>query len=120
MNRDPKVWGSNADDFKPERHLDPITGELKIVANSTRENHTSFGFGRRICPGRHVAVDLVFIFSSMVLWSLKLSRATDAEGNAIPIDVDGSIDDGLIMYVIFFCCPPLLRYLARPINSNDS
>jgi cytochrome P450 len=97
MNRDPEVWGLDAHNFNPERHLDRVTGMLKTATASTHESHTSFGFGRRICPGRNVANDIIFMYASMVLWSLDLKPATDSAGNTVRIDIDGSIDDGLVV-----------------------
>lgn len=56
LNQDPLVWGPDAMDFKPERHLDD-RGELKESGplDMGQESHFTYGFGRRVCVGKHVA-----------------------------------------------------------------
>ncbi|KAF5343385.1 hypothetical protein D9758_015612 [Tetrapyrgos nigripes] len=47
LNHDPEVYGPNADEFEPRRHLDQ-DGNIKTgVADTKAENHHTFGFGRR-------------------------------------------------------------------------
>jgi len=47
MNGDPDVYGPDAHEFKPERHLDE-NGQLKPSPVDTKdEGHVSYGFGRR-------------------------------------------------------------------------
>jgi len=43
INRDPEVYGEDADDFRPERHLN-IDGTLK---DPSGEGHFTYGFGQR-------------------------------------------------------------------------
>lgn len=56
LNQDPLVWGPDAMEFKPERHLDE-KGQLKAVGppDAREESHFTYGFGRRVCVGKHVA-----------------------------------------------------------------
>lgn len=56
-----------------------------------------FGFGRRICPGRHVADDIMFIFIAVLLWALNIERKRNADGTVTPLDADGSVDDGVVV-----------------------
>ena len=55
LNRDPDMYGPDADLFNPSRHLDR-DGQLLLaaIADTKEESHVSDGFGRRICVGRHV------------------------------------------------------------------
>lgn len=47
LNHDPDVYGADAEEFKPERHLDEA-GSLKPATPETKdESHVSYGFGRR-------------------------------------------------------------------------
>lgn len=53
MGRDPKNW-ENPLEFKPERFLQPVGGDLQTNAIDIRGQHFQFlpfGSGRRICPG---------------------------------------------------------------------
>ncbi|RYP41529.1 hypothetical protein DL767_000956 [Monosporascus sp. MG133] len=95
INHEPKIWGQGADHFDPARHLDSSTSQIKpVAAGSKAEPHVTFGFGRRLCPGRYVAEDIIFIFISLILWAANINRDSNADGDAAPIDPDGSIDEG--------------------------
>ncbi|KAH9972013.1 cytochrome P450 [Lactifluus volemus] len=49
-NHDRAVFGQDADQFRPERHLDDEHGGLSSGPLETnRQGHVSFGFGRRVC-----------------------------------------------------------------------
>ncbi|KAH7930184.1 cytochrome P450 [Leucogyrophana mollusca] len=68
--------------FKPERHL---TVEGKLAQGTTSP---SFGYGRRICPGRYLADGSVWASIVSVLATLRVSKAKDAEGNEIEIKME--------------------------------
>ncbi|KAG8797738.1 hypothetical protein FRC17_007658, partial [Serendipita sp. 399] len=62
--RDPRKWGEDADEFKPERFLpeyNPRTSENPSVESIV------FGFGRRVCPGRHLAERNGMMFAAAML-----------------------------------------------------
>ena len=76
IGRDPLVWGSDADVFRPERFT---SGELRDV--DYRGNHMElipFGAGRRICPGLPLASRMVHLIVANLLWSFdwKLPEGT--------------------------------------------
>jgi hypothetical protein len=50
----------------------------------------TFGFGRRVCMGIHVAEQSLFVTAATVLHTLKIERARDAKGREIIPDVDVS------------------------------
>ncbi|BGP59269.1 hypothetical protein NBRC10512v2_000563 [Rhodotorula toruloides] len=52
MNRDPKVWGPDAAEFKPERWLD---SEGNLVKESQWKYH-AFNGGYRLCLGQNLAL----------------------------------------------------------------
>ncbi|KAG0705769.1 cytochrome P450 [Suillus ampliporus] len=61
ISRDPEVYPEpNA--FKPQRWIDDH--ELKFFV---------YGFGRRVCPGRHFANRSIFITSLLIMWSFWLT-----------------------------------------------
>jgi len=49
-------------------------------------DHLTYGGGRRICGGIHVAERSLFLVLSRVLWGFDIGLAKDANGNDIPID----------------------------------
>ncbi|KAG1741903.1 cytochrome P450 [Suillus paluster] len=64
---DPSVY-PNPDQFDPQRWLNTdgkIWDNLKIP---------SFRFGRRICPGQHIANRSIFVNAALRLWSFKITQ----------------------------------------------
>ncbi|KAF5345775.1 hypothetical protein D9758_011887 [Tetrapyrgos nigripes] len=94
INRDPEVFGSDVEDFRPERHLD-ANGNLKDALD---EGHFAFGFGHRSCVGRHVANNTLFIDIATVLWSAKILPVKDANGKPIVPSVDQEVTDGILLH----------------------
>ncbi|KAK0215201.1 cytochrome P450 [Armillaria nabsnona] len=72
--RDPSVF-ANPEVFDPTRWFDD-DGSLKSDASLF-----NFGFGRRVCPGRHVANRSLFITTALLLWAFRIS-----EDDKAPID----------------------------------
>ncbi|KAH9020060.1 cytochrome P450 [Lactarius hengduanensis] len=102
LNRDPEIYGADAADFNPARFLD-AKGDIAPCSPETKEEgHVSYGFGRRICVGKYVANNSLFIDMAMTLWACNIEPGKDERGNVIPIDVDGSVEDGLIVRPVPF------------------
>ena len=51
--------------------------------------------------GQHIANNSLFINIATLLWAMNIERPLDAYGKPIPLDVDGCIDDGVIVCVLF-------------------
>ena len=69
--------------FKPERFLDK-NGELD--SNVQTPFVAAFGFGRRICPGQHMASDSAFITIASILAAFDIKQATDpVTGLPVPV-----------------------------------
>ncbi|KAF9062974.1 cytochrome P450 2 Le.CYP2 [Rhodocollybia butyracea] len=79
MNRDPNVY-SEPDEFIPERFLNSPDGPF----TSINDIH-AFGFGRRVCVGRYVADNMVWLAIASVLATLDLRKAKDDDGREIHI-----------------------------------
>ena len=95
LNRDPKIYGADAAQFNPERFLN-TNGDLAPCPPDTKEEgHVSYGFGRRICVGKHIANDSLFIEVAMTLWACNIEPGKDEHGNFVPVDVDGWVDNGI-------------------------
>jgi len=100
-NRDREIFGDDADDFKPERHLDAKREEVLPGPRETNgEGHVSFGFGRRICVGKHLANDSLFIMTARILWAATLKCARDENGKELPPDPNAFVDKGIITFVL--------------------
>ncbi|KAK7449178.1 hypothetical protein VKT23_013327 [Stygiomarasmius scandens] len=97
MNRDPEVYGPDAHHFNPARHLDKNGKLAPATPNTKDESHVSYGFGRRICVGRNVGNNSLFINIAIMLWTLKLERPTGPDGKVVPLDIDGCVEDGLVV-----------------------
>ncbi|KAL0960673.1 hypothetical protein HGRIS_005702 [Hohenbuehelia grisea] len=66
--------------FKPTRFVDPERN-LKEGINPNPE--LAFGFGRRICPGRFLALDTIWIVAVSVLSAFELAKSVDEDGNEV-------------------------------------
>ncbi|KAF8271997.1 cytochrome P450 [Lactarius quietus] len=110
LNRDPEIYGEDAAHFNPARHLD-ANGEVAPGPPDTKEeSHVTYGFGRRLCVGRHVANNSLFIDIAILLWALKIERKKDATGKLLPLDVDGFVEDGLVVRPVPYECDITPRF----------
>ncbi|KAJ7438060.1 cytochrome P450 [Mycena latifolia] len=64
--------------FKPERFL--LDGKLNPAV---RDPEAAFGFGRRICPGRHMVAASLWITIVSVLATLDIKKLRDANGKEV-------------------------------------
>jgi cytochrome P450 len=97
MNRDPELYGEDYDAFNPDRFLDE-EGNLKPAHPSTKgEGHVTYGFGRRICVGRYVANNTLFIDIAHLLWTMTLEKAKDANGDFLKYDDHANYKEGLVV-----------------------
>ncbi|TDL20083.1 cytochrome P450 [Rickenella mellea] len=81
-------------EFKPERFLS---------SKPERDPHTlSFGFGRRICPGKELADSSVFLAIAMSLSVFNISKACDERG--VEIDPACQFTTGIISHPNSFRC----------------
>ncbi|ESK89576.1 cytochrome p450 [Moniliophthora roreri MCA 2997] len=88
MNHDTTTYGPDPDEFRPERFLNNDDGTHKLSPPDTKdEGHYSFGFGRRICPGRHLTFNALLTFA-ITLWAVYLEPGKDAVGREEPLCVD--------------------------------
>ncbi|KIK50476.1 hypothetical protein GYMLUDRAFT_987669 [Collybiopsis luxurians FD-317 M1] len=79
INRDPDVY-YEPDKFIPERYLESEKGPFGSI-----NDIYAFGFGRRVCAGRYVAENTVWLTIASVLATITLGRAKDENGNEIDI-----------------------------------
>ncbi|KAI0066875.1 cytochrome P450 [Artomyces pyxidatus] len=67
--------------FNPERFL---TEDGQVVDDPLLS--AAFGFGKRICPGRHIVDGTLFIVVASVLATFNVSKIKDEYGNEIPVE----------------------------------
>ncbi|KAI7195194.1 hypothetical protein KC316_g5923 [Hortaea werneckii] len=103
--RDETMFGPKADTFIPERWLD-ANGKLKDLPD------VGFGFGRRICAGRHIARNGLFIKVARLLWAFNIEPGVDrTTGNTIEVS-DMDCVDGLVVL------PKPFKAVFRPRCDN--
>ncbi|GLB38279.1 putative cytochrome p450 [Lyophyllum shimeji] len=67
--------------FDPTRFLPMPEGRNEPFSGAT------WGFGRRVCPGRHLADASLWIAIAMLLSTVQISKAVDEDGNEIMPEV---------------------------------
>ncbi|KAF7346397.1 O-methylsterigmatocystin oxidoreductase [Mycena sanguinolenta] len=98
------IWAMTRDEsiyFEPER-FNPdrfFTADGKLNNDDTI---LAFGFGRRICVGRHLADATIWGTIVSVLSTFNIAKAKDDAGNEI--DIDPRYSDGMISHPEPFAC----------------
>ncbi|KAI0031850.1 cytochrome P450 [Vararia minispora EC-137] len=121
LNRDPLVYGDDAAHFNPSRHLDANGRICPGPADTKEESHFTFGFGRRICVGRHVANNSLFIDIAICLWAFTMNKVQGED-----LDIDGFVEDGLVVRPVPFTVdiqprfPEAVALLAHECESFDN
>ncbi|PPR00947.1 hypothetical protein CVT24_000254 [Panaeolus cyanescens] len=98
--RDPEMF-PDPETFKPERFIETEDPRLK-------QFDLPFGFGRRSCPGIHLARNSVFINVARMLWAFDILPALDKNGNEIIPD-SNNYTNGFNSRPVTFDC----RFLPR-------
>ncbi|CAL1715497.1 unnamed protein product [Somion occarium] len=88
---DPSTF--NPDRFIKDGRLNPDVQDPAVAA---------FGFGRRICPGKNLAKDSLWITIASILASFTIEKATDDNGR--PITPSEEYESGLVSYPKPFKC----------------
>ncbi|KAI0047423.1 cytochrome P450 [Auriscalpium vulgare] len=97
-----KTIYEDPDRFEPERHL------LQEDDSASDSFRMSFGFGRRICPGRYFAEDSIWLALASILQVFQISKLVDATGR--PIDTHVTWTSGLVSNASPFTCNITTRF----------
>ncbi|KAE9397657.1 cytochrome P450 [Gymnopus androsaceus JB14] len=82
--RDPSIYGPNAHEFEPKRWLIKTNGgEWKLNPDMRDPTTISFGFGRRVCPGKHMGLSSLWINIASLLHSFNITPAIAKDGKPI-------------------------------------
>ncbi|THU90807.1 cytochrome P450 [Dendrothele bispora CBS 962.96] len=99
MNHDENVY-EDPDKFIPERHLGPngtaVTGGINSIL--------TYGFGRRVCVGRHVADATVWMTIACLLTVYDIFQTKDRDGKEIELDVNDCYHFGAFVFPKSFPC----------------
>ncbi|KAJ4491549.1 cytochrome P450 [Lentinula edodes] len=66
--------------FNPDRYIRLADGQLD---DNVIKPLAGFGFGRRVCPGKHMAFSATWIAVASILSVFNISKALDADGDII-------------------------------------
>ncbi|KAF8164128.1 cytochrome P450 [Mycena galopus ATCC 62051] len=88
------VWGifhdpalfDDPENFIPERYMLTEDGTKPGIDGSDLKATFPFGFGRRICPGMHLAFNSININAMKLLWGFNFKPDNDVDGNPIMVD----------------------------------
>ncbi|RVX72874.1 hypothetical protein B0A52_03227 [Exophiala mesophila] len=92
------VWSANNDpvlfpnprEFQPERHDPNLSfSEAAAAADFRKRDNWTFGAGRRICPGIHIAERTLFLSTARILWTFDIHKSRDQFGQEIEVERDG-------------------------------
>ncbi len=113
ITHDPDVY-PEPEVFKPERFLSP-NGTLRDDVTPT----SVFGFGKRVCPGRHYVDTTLFIVAATVLSAFRIEKRCDSERAPFEFTYSG----GLVRYVERFSVGKAWRadrcYLSPVVRTHS-
>lgn len=96
ISREEAVFGSEPDEFIPDRWLKEDKKILKSLPTA------GFGYGRRTCPGRYFARNVIWIVVAQLLWSFDIKPGL-SERTGEPTVVDPlACTYGLVMRALPF------------------
>lgn len=87
MFHDPEIF-EDPEIFNPDRYIGNEFGtKVGVDISSFREN-IPFGYGRRICPGIHLANNSLILNTMNLIWAFNFEHAVDpSSGEPIPVDI---------------------------------
>ncbi|KAJ3556657.1 hypothetical protein NM688_g1904 [Phlebia brevispora] len=103
MNRDPRYF-PDYDDFRPERYLDASGQLIEPMPHTHGQGHIAYGAGRRICMGKDMANQSMFIDFAVMLWAFDFAKAVDEDGSPITPSSTDCIDQSIVVRPVPFKC----------------
>ncbi|CAJ2501539.1 Uu.00g043920.m01.CDS01 [Anthostomella pinea] len=74
-----ELYYPNSHVFDPRRFLDPVSekqpleGGMRGKTHPAKAGHSSFGWGRRICPGADLAANSLFVALAKLVWGFQIA-----------------------------------------------
>ncbi|KAG1453542.1 hypothetical protein G6F46_007306 [Rhizopus delemar] len=108
MHKNPNFY-EDPNEFKPERFMTNIN-RMGAAANTKIEerDHFGFGWGRRICPGIHLAEKELFNFFVRFFSKFTIETELDSQGQNVKLNLDDYIEEGIV------CKPLPCKYRIVP------
>ncbi|KIJ48753.1 hypothetical protein M422DRAFT_28227 [Sphaerobolus stellatus SS14] len=104
-------FGPDTDKFIPERFLNSVIRDPSVTG--------AFGYGRRICPGRHMAENSLFIQIASILQVFDVSGPRDSTGKELPLEYE--FKTGIFSFPVNFkCCIIPRSQAARELILQDA
>ena len=89
--------------FEPERFLPPTGTPTNPNIEGRLEpdiGHLHFGFGRRLCPGLHLATSGVWVYAASLLWAFDINPSKEPGATSLSWET-AEFSDGAITCVSF-------------------
>ncbi|KZT57869.1 cytochrome P450 [Calocera cornea HHB12733] len=87
---DPELY-PDPSTFNPSRFLDEH-GQVRAAPLDTHDDLLGFGHGRRVCPGKDLAVNSMYILIATLLWALEFKLPVDESGKEVVPDPMEMVD----------------------------
>jgi len=110
---------SEPEEYRPERYLK----DGKLNQDIRSPSVAAFGYGRRICAGRFMSDNSLFITIALVLSVFSIEPPVDEKGNTIKLTIE--VTSGLLSYPTPFSCRIKPRSIAaealiRQVNEGQT
>jgi cytochrome P450 len=109
MLHDESIY-ANPFEFNPDRFINPKTGEIDYT-RARDPGHACFGFGRRICPGRVMAFESLWLSIASLIATFEFEKAKEKvtlpSGEEVErtIELNHEYTSGLVTWVPSFPFP---------------
>ncbi|RXW22001.1 hypothetical protein EST38_g3848 [Candolleomyces aberdarensis] len=106
MLHDEKIY-ANPFEFDPDRFIDPETGKIDY-SRARDPEHACFGFGRRICPGRFMAFESLWLGIASLIATFDIEKpkekVTLSSGEEVErtVELTHEYKSGLVTWVHLF------------------
>ncbi|KAF9261882.1 cytochrome P450 [Marasmius fiardii PR-910] len=100
---DESLYGTDVMNFDPDRFMRAADKDLP-----PNPELIAFGFGRRICPGRYLAINSLWLAITYLLANCTIAKEVDQDGQEIDPVVE--FTPGLVSHPLPFKC----RFIPRP------
>ncbi|KAK7461744.1 hypothetical protein VKT23_008173 [Stygiomarasmius scandens] len=96
--RDERMYGADTHLFRPDRFLNADGTRNSAIPDPDQ----AFGYGRRVCAGKNVAREFLWIMIVSILATFEISKVIAQDGSLI--DPDGKHSSSLVCHPLPFQC----------------